>query len=149
VTPAQGLAPNTVYTLTIAGVTDLAGNAMSSAFTSTFTTGSVPNFVQPVVTSITPNNNATGVATNSMIQIQFNKVMNPLTVTGSTVTVTNGSTQVPGTVAVNAAGTLATFTPNAPLATVTVYSVAITSGITDLEGEALTAFQSTFTTGTQ
>ena len=149
VTPVQGLAPATAYTLTVAGVTDLAGNAMAAPFTSTFTTGSVPNFVQPVVTSITPNNNATGVATTSTIQIQFNKVMNPLTINGSTITVTNGSTQITGTVTVDAAETVATFTPSAPLATTTVYSVAITSGITDLEGEALTAFQSTFTTGSQ
>ncbi|MGB6686240.1 MAG: Ig-like domain-containing protein, partial [Terracidiphilus sp.] len=149
VTPVQGLAPGAAYTLGITGVTDLAGNAMTAPFTSTFNTGSVPNFVQPVVTSITPNNSATGVATNSTIQIQFNKIMNPLTITGSTITVANGSTQVPGTVTVNAAGMIATFTPNAPLATTTVYSVAITSGITDLEGEALTAFTSTFTTGSQ
>jgi Bacterial Ig-like domain len=149
VTPAEGLAPGTAYTLGVAGVTDLAGNAMAAPFSSAFTTGSVPNFVQPVVTSITPANNATAVATNSAIQIQFNKVMNPLTITGSTVTVMNGSAQVTGTISVDAAGTVATFTPSAPLATVTVYSVAITSGITDLEGEALTAFSSTFTTGSQ
>jgi hypothetical protein len=149
VTPVQGLAPSTVYTLTVNGVTDLAGNGMSAAFSSTFTTGQVPNFVQPVVAAITPNNNATGVATNSTIQIQFNKVMDPLTITGPTITVSNGSVPVAGTVTVNAARTVATFTPSAPLATVTVYNVSISSGITDLEGLALTALQSTFTTGSQ
>jgi hypothetical protein len=56
----------------------------------------------PVITSKAANN-ATGVATNSAIQIQFNKVMNPLTITGSTITLLNGSVSIGGALTVNAA----------------------------------------------
>jgi hypothetical protein len=43
-TPVGLLASQTVYTVTVAGVDDLAGNLMTAAFTSTFTTGT-PLFV--------------------------------------------------------------------------------------------------------
>jgi hypothetical protein len=150
VVPVAGLTASTAYTLTVSGVTDLAGNAMSAPLVSTFTTGAVPDFSQPVVASITPNNDATGVLTTSTIQIQFSKFMDSLSITGPTITVTtNGVTQIPGTISVNPSGTIATFTPTTQFATTTVYSVSVSSSITDLGGSALTAFQSTFTTGSQ
>lgn len=40
-TPSAALASQTLYTITVAGVKDLAGNSMTAAFTSTFTTGKV------------------------------------------------------------------------------------------------------------
>jgi hypothetical protein len=44
ITPAAALAPNTTYTVTIAGVVDLAGNAMTAPSVTTFTTGTDPSF---------------------------------------------------------------------------------------------------------
>lgn len=46
------------------------------------------------VIPVTPTNGATGVLTNTTIKISFSKLMNPLTITGSTFTITsNGKTQ--------------------------------------------------------
>ena len=63
--PAAALAANTLYTLTVTGVTDLAGNPMSQAFTSSFTTGPGADFTQPSVTGFDPANGATQVPTNA------------------------------------------------------------------------------------
>jgi hypothetical protein len=150
VVPGPGLLAATAYTLTVAGVTDLSGNVMSAAFTSTFTTGNAPDLVAPTVISVIPNTGATGVTTSSVIQIQFNKFMNSLSVTNSNVTVTtNGNSFVSGTISANQDGSIITFTPVGTLAPLTAYSINLGSGIIDLEGESLQTFQSTFTTGSQ
>src|SRR2546425_10874719 len=44
---------------------------------------------------------------------------------------------VPATVTVNAAGTLATLTPSSPLAAGTVYTVTVTGSVTDVAGTVL------------
>jgi hypothetical protein len=150
VTPAAELLQNTTYTLTVTGVTDLAGNAMTSAVTSTFTTGTDPDFTQPAVSSVLPVNQAVGVLTTTQVQIFFNKQMNALTINTSTFTVSApGQGQVSGTIVVSADGTSATFTPTIVLNTSTVYTVQVASSILDLEGVGSSSFQSSFTTGTQ
>jgi hypothetical protein len=75
--------------------------------------------------------------------------MNPLSINTLTVTVTNGSTGVGGTISVSQDGTIATFAPNAPLATSTTYTIQLSTGIMDLEDQFLAASTSTFTTGSQ
>ena len=57
--PAAALAASTPYTLTVTGVTDLAGNPMQKSFTSSFTTGPGADFTQPSVTGFDPANGAT------------------------------------------------------------------------------------------
>ena len=148
--PLPGLAASTAYTLTVTGVTDLSGNAMTSPATSTFTTGGAGDFSKPAIVTITPSNGASGVLTSSTIQVQFNKFMDPLSLSNADFTITtSGLAFVPGVITVNANGTVATFTPNSPLSPSTTYTVQLGTGILDLEGQALAAFQSSFTTGSQ
>src|SRR5207344_2021699 len=59
--PPALLKASTLYTLTIAGIKDVAGNALASPVTVTFTTGPSPDLVAPTVVSTTPAANATGV----------------------------------------------------------------------------------------
>lgn len=148
VTPAAELLQNTSYTLTIAGVADLAGNAMTAAVTSTFTTGTAPDFTQPAVSSVIPLNQTVGVLTTAQVQIFFNKQMNAITINASTFILSApGQGQVSGTIVVSAAGTNVIFTPTAPLAKSTLYTVQLSNAVLDLEGDPLSAFQSTFQTG--
>lgn len=123
---------------------------MAAPFTSTFTTGTGADLTAPTV-SFTPASLATGVLRSSTIQLQFSKRIDPLTVTNATFTVAPTSTQQPiaGAIVISADGLTATFTPTSSLAASTQYEITATSGITDLEGQALTTSQSTFTTGTQ
>jgi hypothetical protein len=150
-TPSSNLAANATYTATITtGVRDLAGNALASNFVWSFTTGSALDTTPPTVVSTDPANNATGVCINKAINATFSEAMDPATINTATFTVAGpASAPVTGTVAYNNASNIATFTPASNLATNTPYTATITTGATDLAGNALASdFVWMFTTGT-
>ena len=148
--PVAGLSASNAYTLTVAGVTDLSGNAMAAAFTSTFTTSAQADLSMPLVLATTPIKAATGVLTTATITVKFSKYMDPLSINALTFSCTpSGGTAVSGTITVSLDGTVATFSPGAALAKTTVYTIQLTTGIIDLEGQALTSYTSTFTTAAQ
>jgi hypothetical protein len=150
-TPSSNLAANATYTATITtGVRDLAGNALASNFVWSFTTGSALDTTPPTVVSTDPANNATGVCINKAINATFSEAMDPATINTATFTVAGpASAPVTGTVSYNNASNIATFTPASNLATNTPYTATITTGATDLAGNALASdFVWMFTTGT-
>jgi hypothetical protein len=144
--PLNNLAPSTTYTATITtGARDLAGNALATAFVWSFTTGAAPDTTPPTVSFVVPANTATGVATNQNIAAVFSKAMDPLTISTATFTLKQGTTVVTGTVSY--VGVTATFRPVGNLAPLTVYTATISTGATDLAGNALaTDFVWSFTT---
>ena len=145
-TPDRFLDPQTVYTVQVStGVTDLAGNAMAAAFTSTFTTsGGIDNF-QPQVVSISPASGLENVPLSARMQATFSKPVNPLTVTSSSFYL---SPAVSGAIGVSGDGLVATFTPAAPLLPNSTYTLYVTTAVKDTSGNALYAQKnSTFTTG--
>jgi large repetitive protein len=147
--PIVTLSPGTVYTLTVTGVTDLSGViAISPPVSTTFTTGTTVDFLVPTVTSITPANGSTNTARTTSILIQFNKPLDPLTITMGTfiVSATTGGI-VTGTISVAPDGRSAMFTPQSLLAPLTNYTVQVTSGVADLAGQGVVTFQASFTTG--
>src|SRR5450759_3841860 len=145
-TPASNLVINKIYTGTITtGAKDLAGNALASNNTFSFTTVLVPDIELPMVNSNDPLNDVTGFALNKVIAFTFSEPMAPLTINGTTFTLKQGETPVLGTVAYS--GNTATFTPTTPLAAGLPYTATITTGATDVAGNALAAAQVlTFTT---
>jgi YD repeat-containing protein len=148
--PVSPLAAGSLYTVNITGVQDLSGNVIASPMTTTFTTANSADLVPPKETSTTPANYGTGVSTTGTVQVQFSKVIDPLTVTPATFYMYPYSTSVlvPGTLSVSTGGTTATFTPSEPLDSQTFYSVQLTTGITDMEGQSLSGTASFyFTTG--
>lgn len=146
-TPTAPLASSTTYTATIStGAKDVANNALVSNFTWTFITA---DNIPPTVTSVSPANNATNVATNTVVNISFSEAMDPTTINATNITLKNTVTSaaVAGTVSYNTATGVATFTPTVALANGTGYTVTVTTGVKDLGGNALvTQFTSTFTT---
>ena len=62
---SQPLTSNTTYAVQVNGVRDAAGNLMTKAFNSTFTTGSTVDYSIPKVTLVDPENNSTNVPTNA------------------------------------------------------------------------------------
>ena len=102
----------------------------------------------PSITSTTPANAATSVATSSTVTATFNQAMAPATVTAAGVfTLTGpGATAVAGTVTYT--GVVATFTPTAALAADTLFTATVTTGAKSLAGVALVSNTVwTFTTG--
>jgi hypothetical protein len=149
-TAVSGLTPNTPYTLTVSGLTDLAGNAMTVPFSSTLTTSNAVALGQAVVSSSAPAADAIDVPSNTSVTVEFSKAMNPLSFTNSSFNVgVAGFAPLAGTIAVNQAGTSAVFTPAVPLGKQTLYTVSLTTGVVDLEGQAAAPLTYSFTTGNQ
>src|SRR3989449_93188 len=124
-TPSSPLGAGTVYTATVAGsVTDAIGTPLGADSLWSFTTD-----VAPTVTVQAPAPGATGVPLNTTATASFSKAMNAATITTATFRLrAAGSTaDVPATVTVNAAGTLATLTPSSPLVQGTVYTATVTA----------------------
>jgi hypothetical protein len=147
-TPAAPLAPLTAYTGTITtGARDLAGNALAANKVWRFTTGAAADVTRPTVTRTVPDNLATGVAINTKVSATFSEGMDPLTVTNANFTLKRpDNTAVPGTVAL--VGLIGTFTPTDNLAVSTTYTAAVSTGASDLAGNALLAnYVWRFTTG--
>ena len=146
-TPSAALQPNTQYQLYLCGYTDIAGN-VGSCSTTTFWTGTSADTSHAKVSTISPANAQTGVPLNAQIIAVMSDDIDRTTVTNSSITVTpSGGSAVAGTVALAADGVTLTFVPTAPLTASQLYNVSV-GGFKDVEGNAVTTFTSSFTTGT-
>jgi hypothetical protein len=151
--PTAQLAVNSTYLFQITNaVQDATGNALGYYSQNLYTTFSA-NTTPPTVTSVNPPPNATLVGTNASIQIAFSADMNQWTQTG--LTVSTGGNPIAGTYSWNSdatccswgPGTILTFTPAAPLASSTTYTVGYGAPLADTAGNALGAGSFSFTTG--
>jgi hypothetical protein len=141
-TPTLVLPASTLFTATITtGAKDPSGEPLAANFVWTFTTAP-----PPTVLSTVPLNGAVAVAQSTTVSATFSEPMEASTLNTTTFTLAGpGTTAVTGTVSF--AGSTATFTPAAALATGTLYTATITTGATDPTGNALAAnYVWTFTT---
>ena len=107
----------------------------------------VTTLAQPTVNLTNPANAETGVALNIQITTTFNMAMDALTLTASTITLKQGTTQVSGFVSYS--GMTSTYIPSSNLVPNTTYSVTITTGVKNLSGDAMVNnYVWSFTTGT-
>ena len=145
--PYAPLSPNTAHTITVAGVTDIAGNGLAKTFTSTFTTGPTAALAVPVVLSVTPANGAQNVPdSTATVVVVFSAAMDPVSFTAQRFYLydaTTGTT-VPTVTSFSPDYTTATLTPTSPLAAATSYTVYFTSAyyntgntLTDLAGNSV------------
>jgi hypothetical protein len=145
-TPSAALEGNTRYTVTISTrATDLAGNNWENPVVWSFTTGALPDATPPAVNSVSPLNQATGTAVNSLITATFSEALDSETVNTATFTLMQGTSPVNGTV--SCSGATVNYTPSAALSYSTTYTANLTTGIKDLSGNSLAAsYQWSFTT---
>lgn len=101
------------------------------------------------VSSTNPVDQATDVAINRKIVATFSEEVDPVTVSSTSFLVTEpGLTSVAGTVGMDAANHIATFTPSENLATGTLLTVTINREVEGLTGNVLASdYVWTFTTG--
>jgi len=138
--PTSALATNTLYTATVSvGATDVAGNPLAAVHTWSFTTAVAADIIAPTVVSNTPPTGAVNVLTSVHPTATFSEPMALATINTNTIklAVALGNTAVPGAVSLDLAGTTATFTPTAALATNTLYTATVTTGATDLASNPL------------
>jgi N-acetylneuraminic acid mutarotase len=123
--------------------TDPSGNLGRQRITVVRTTDITP----PTVISTIPENGATGVSTNSSVEIKFSELMDPTSLNAFTIVLKDSSNNtISGSVSY--AGGVATYTPAASLSGSMLYTAAVTTGAKDVSGNALVAaYLWTFTTG--
>ena len=144
-TPSSPLAVNTTYTGKVTTVVkNETGNALQTDYIWTFSTGTT---LSPVVISTDPANNVTNVPLNKMVTATFNMPMNPSTINTTTFKLMQGTTAIAGVVTYS--NNTASFTPNSPLASNSLFTATITTGAKNSIGTALAAnYNWSFTTGT-
>ncbi len=147
ITPSSPLLPNTEYGVQLCGYTDIAGNS-GYCFNSTFVTGASAVTSHTTVGTVVPSNAQTGVPLNAQIVAVMNNTIDPTSITNSSITVTpSAGSAIAGTVTLASDGVTLTFTPAAALTASITYTISI-SGFFDIDGNSVTPFTSTFTTGT-
>ena len=142
------LSPLTRYTVTITGATSIAtGVSLAAPFTWQFTTGATTDATRPRVVSTVPATTTpgptTGVPTNVAISALFTEEVVPATITAASFVVTCPvPCAAPAGLLVYTVGTrTVVFTPTTSLAAGTIYTVTITTAVTDLAGNALAGNQ--------
>jgi hypothetical protein len=148
------LAPNTIYTYNVTGVTDMSGNAMTPV-TSTFTTGAGFDWSQPSATAASPANNATTTDVPTTLSVTFSEAMNPVLINSNEIYLryTNTQVTVPTTLSFSPDYTTVYLTPTPPLAESTKYDIMYWPNnwyLYDIAGNPNYSYgvESTFTTGT-
>ena len=150
--PSSNLAANTNYTVTIkggvGGGADLAGNPMLSDYVWSWTTGAALDTIAPTVIATVPLANATGVATNTLVNATFSEAMDALTISTASFRLTCSGTAIAGTVGYAANGNLAALTPASALPANSSCTATISADAKDLAGNPMVSpFAWTFTTG--
>ena len=147
--PSSALAGSTLYTATLTtGVKDLAGKALLTDYTWSFTTGTTPDTTPPTVNTPSPPSGATNVSVSSSITATFSEPVNPETVTATTFTLKDHANNlVTGNITTNGITVAFVLPSGARLNLGTAYTATLTTGNKDLAGNALaTNFSWTFTT---
>ena len=152
-TPTSPLANSMTYTIVAkggsAGVKDVAGNALVSDATSSFTT--IADTTPPTVTALSPASGATNVAIGATATVTFSEALNASTVSSSTAFLHDANNVVvPTTVAYNSATKTVTLTPTSALVNSMTYTIVVkggSAGLKDLAGNPLVSdATSSFTT---
>jgi type IV pilus assembly protein PilY1 len=138
--PTYQLAANTQFTVTISAAV-LATYGAVGPYSWSFTTGG--DDIAPHVTFIDPPGASSGVGTGTVVSVDFDEVVQGVDVTSFTIT--DGVTPVAGTISTTA-GRSYVFTPSAPLAAATTYTVDLSPAIHDATGNALADYSWMFTT---
>lgn len=149
----DSLSMGVTYTIVVAGGTgaasDLAGNVLSSEFSSSFTVR--PDLEAPFVVISTPAQGATGVSINAVPVIRFSEAIDPASFNNGTIALlANGSVPHGVDWLYNDLDYTFTFQPIFPLSYSTSYTLNVlggVNGIKDMAGNTLTqTFSLNFTT---
>ena len=127
-----------------------AGNTPSLGEVSIGYAPAAPDVTPPTISQRTPTPDATGVATNANVSVQFSEAMDPATIDASSLRLRKQGAGSDVAASVSYAGNTATLDPNADLDPNAVYEVTVAGTVEDANGNALGAADSwSFTTAGQ
>jgi hypothetical protein len=140
--PNAPLPAGTPLVMTLNGVLDMVGNPIN--FSSSFTTGSSPDFTAPSVVS-TSLVSGESVPLNAMITVQFSESMDVTTFGTNNLALYDNlqGVYIPGTVTWSPNQQIAYLTPNTPLAAGRQYTLYVNSG-SDLAGNQMSSYSAGF-----
>lgn len=143
ITPNAPLIESSTYTLVVSTrVKSLTQIAFTTEHRQTFTTVGVA----PFVSSVSPSDGANDVALNANIRVIFAEDMTTTTFTAANLRLSDGASDVMGTVTVVDART-AQFAPAAPLREQARYTIIVGTGVADVFGNTMAdEFRSSFVT---
>jgi hypothetical protein len=143
--PTSKLVAGSQYQACVSGVTNSDGVPVQN-YCLGFTAGTATDTVAPTITTVAPPNSATNVGTNASVAVDFNKAINPVSVTGSTIQLSGASvTEVPSSIGFTSNYERVVIIPQAPLPSSTQMTIAI-SGVTSQTGVAVASQSTKFTT---
>ena len=117
----------------------MAGNQLASPVVWSFTTGPADT-IPPSVWKVRPSSGETLVSPRATVSAHFTDVMDAATLTTTAFVLSGpGGATVPATVSYDAVGRVGQLTPSAALAVATTYTATISTAVTDVAGNALTA----------
>ncbi len=147
--PTAPLANSKTFTATITtGARNMAGTALATNHSWTFTTVAAVPPVAPTIASTTPASGETNVLVNGVVSVTFSEPMDPTTMTTSTFVLTSGAAVVPVAGTVTCTSSTAVFSQALPLAADTTYTATVTTGSRSMMGGALAARHTwSFSTG--
>jgi len=133
-TPKAALNYSTSYVVTVtSGVRDLAGNNMTYPVMYVFTTGVYVDTIPPQVFSTAPT--GTNVGLNAVVVVTFNEDMYPWSFTPQSITVSAGTTSIPGEL--KTYSRMVIFQPYDPLDKLTTYTVVVAESVEDMSGNPM------------
>jgi hypothetical protein len=139
-TPTDSFEPSANYTATLTTeAKDLGDRPIETNTVWSFSTGILTeaDAVAPTVILTKPADNDIDVARNKIISVEFSEAMDPSSINGSTFTLSQADVALEGNVSYS--GTTAKLIPSTLLDADTRYTVTITTGVTDVAGNALEA----------
>jgi hypothetical protein len=115
----------------------VSNNALAAAKTWSFVVDGSDDNTPPTVITKSPVDGATNVSTRTDINVTFDEVMDPETITITTFTLETFLLQVPVPGFVTSTGTTATFNSTIPLLPNTEYMAKLTNDVADLAGNTI------------
>ena len=146
IAPTSNLASGSAYKVSVNGTVTNTSGVPVQPFTLNFVAGTAADNAAPTIVSLTPPNSSTNIGTNAGVSLNFNKAINPVSVTGSSIQVSGGSvTAVPSSISFTPDFTRTTIIPQAPLPSSTQMAIAI-NGVSSEAGVAVASQTTHFTT---
>ena len=134
------------YVSYVAGIVTNIDSVPVQPYQLNFTAGSAVDNTAPTILTVAPPNSSTNIGTNAAVSVDFNKAINPVSVTGSSIQLSGGSvTEVPLSISFTTDYTRTMIVPQAPLPSSTQMAIAI-SGVTGEAGAAVASQTTHFNT---